>query len=87
MRRTLAAAAAAVLLAVAGCAGEGALPDAAADDRGYVSAGLGYFLAPKVGGVGVDIAAGFSQQVAGSPRVQLDTVIGANIGIRLHPDL
>jgi hypothetical protein len=57
------------------------------DDRGYVSAGLGYFLAPKVGGVGVDIAAGFSQQVAGSPRAQLDTVIGANIGIRLHPDL
>ncbi|MFV8750929.1 hypothetical protein ACNOYE_10330 [Nannocystaceae bacterium ST9] len=57
------------------------------DDRGYVSAGLGYFLAPKVGGVGVDIAAGFAQQVTGSPRAQLDTVIGVNIGIRLHPDL
>lgn len=57
------------------------------DDRGYVSAGLGYFLAPKVGGAGVDIAAGFAQQVAGSPRARLDTVIGVNIGIRLHPDL
>jgi hypothetical protein len=57
------------------------------DDRGYVSAGLGYFLAPKVGSVGVDISAGVAQQVAGSPRAQLDTVIGINIGIRLHPDL
>jgi hypothetical protein len=57
------------------------------DDRGYVSGGLGYFLAPKVGGVGVDIAAGFAQQVAGSPKAQLDTIIGVNIGIRLHPDL
>ncbi len=57
------------------------------DDRGYVAAGLGYFLAPKVGGVGVDIAAGFAQQVAGSTRTQLDTVISVNLGIRLHPDL
>jgi len=37
MTGALAAAAAAVLLGVAGCAGEGALPDRAADDRGYVS--------------------------------------------------
>jgi len=57
------------------------------DDRGYVSGGLGFFLAPKVGGVGVDFAAGFSQQVTGSPKGQLDTVIGINLGIRLHPDL
>ena len=37
MTGALAAAAAAVLLGVAGCVGEGALPDRAADDRGYVS--------------------------------------------------
>lgn len=57
------------------------------DDRGYVAAGLGFFLPPKVGGVGVDFAAGFAQQVAGSPRAQLDTIIGINIGLRLNPDL
>lgn len=58
-----------------------------ADDRGYVAAGLGFFLPPKVGGIGVDFAAGFAQQVAGSPRAQLDTIIGINLGLRLNPDL
>ncbi len=59
----------------------------AADDRGYVTGGLGFVMVPKVGGVGVDIGAGFAQQVTGSPRAQLDTVFAVNIGIRLHPDL
>lgn len=57
------------------------------DDRGYLSAGLGYFLAPKVGGVGVDISAGVAQQIAGNSRAQAETVFSINLGIRLHPDL
>jgi len=57
------------------------------DDRGYVSAGLGFIKPAAIGGVGVDVGAGFAQQVTGSPAKQLDTIISINIGLRLHPDL
>lgn len=57
------------------------------DDRGYVTGGLGFIKPAPLGGVGVDVGVGFAQQVTGSPRVQLDTVISVNIGIRLQPDL
>ena len=56
MRKTLAAAAAAVLLGLTGCAGEGALPDASADDRGYISGdGSTIELAPADRGDPVDV--------------------------------
>jgi hypothetical protein len=58
-----------------------------ADDRGYVSAGLGFIRPATLGGVGVDIGAGFAQQVTGAARGHLDTVFSLNIGIRLRPDL
>ena len=58
-----------------------------ADDRGYVSAGLGFIRPAKLGGVGVDVGVGFAQQVAGSPAPLLDTVLSVNIGLRLRPDL
>jgi hypothetical protein len=57
------------------------------DDRGYVSAGLGFIRPASVGGVGVDFGVGFAQQVTGSERAQLDTVFSVNLGIRLRPDL
>lgn len=58
------------------------------DDRGYVSAGLGFIKPAALGGVGVDVGVGFAQQVAGaaSPS-QLDTILSVNIGLRLRPDL
>lgn len=59
----------------------------AEDDRGYVSAGLGFIRPAPLGGVGVDIGVGFAQQVTGSPQRKLDTILGVNIGIRLRPDL
>ncbi len=34
--------------------------------------------------MGVDIGFGFQQQVAGP---MLETIIGFNLGLRLHPDL
>jgi hypothetical protein len=37
-----------------------------------------------VGGVGVDVGFGFTQQVSGPFK---DTVIGFNLGLRIHPDL
>lgn len=57
------------------------------DDRGYVSAGLGFIKPAPLGGVGVDFGVGFAQQVTGASRGQLDTVISINLGIRLRPDL
>jgi hypothetical protein len=57
------------------------------DDRGYVSGGLGFIRPAPLGGVGVDFGVGFAQQVTGSARDQLDTLISVNIGIRLQPDL
>lgn len=58
-----------------------------ADDRGYVTAGLGFIKPAQLGGVGVDVGAGFAQQVTGADRVKLDTVFSINVGIRLRPDL
>lgn len=57
------------------------------DDRGYVSGGLGFIKPAALGGVGVDVGVGFAQQVAGSPRAQLDTILSFNVGLRLRPDL
>lgn len=45
-RRLVPAAAVALAVALAGCAGEGALPDRAADDRGYVSGDGSYVQLP-----------------------------------------
>ncbi len=59
-----------------------------ADDRGYVTAGLGFIRPAQLGGVGVDFGVGFAQQVTGASRpTQLDTVISLNLGLRLRPDL
>ena len=63
---------------------DGRGPDAG-DDRGYVTGGLGFIKPAQVGGGGVDIGVGFRQQVSGDQP--LDTYIGVNIGLRLHPDL
>lgn len=57
------------------------------DDHVYVTGGLGYLRPAKLGGIGVDIGAGFSQQVDGPKQPRLETVIGINIGLRIHPDL
>lgn len=54
------------------------------DDRVFVSGGIAYVRPAPVGGVGVDIGFGFSQQVAGPLK---DTIIGFNLGLRIHPDL
>jgi hypothetical protein len=58
------------------------------DDRLYVAGGIGYIRPAKDGGVGVDIGAGFRQQVSG-PGLggQLETVIGVNLGLRIRPNL
>lgn len=53
------------------------------DDRIYISGGIAYVKQPKVGGVGVDVGFGFRQQVSGPLK---DTVLGVNIGLRVHPD-
>ena len=55
------------------------------DDRAYVGAGAGYVQNAGEGGVGWEVGLGFSQQVSG-PR-QLDTIIGAHLGLRLRPQL
>jgi hypothetical protein len=58
------------------------------DDRGYVSAGLGFIRPAANGGVGVDFGVGFAQQVTGASSQQLlDTILSVNLGIRLRPDL
>lgn len=54
------------------------------DDRVFVAGGIAYVKPASVGGVGVDVGFGFSQQVSGPLR---DTVIGFNLGLRIHPDL
>lgn len=54
------------------------------DDRVFVAGGIGYIKPAKLGGIGVDLGFGFSQQVAG-PRPE--TILGLNIGLRIHPDL
>lgn len=57
------------------------------DDRGYVSAGLGYVQPAKLGGVGVDFGVGFAQQVTGAKLRELDTIVSLNIGLRFRPNL
>jgi len=54
------------------------------DDRVFVSGGIAYVRPPPVGSVGVDVGFGFSQQVMGPDK---ETVIGFNLGLRIHPDL
>lgn len=54
------------------------------DDRVFISGGVAYVRPAPMGGVGVDVGFGFSQQVTGPLR---DTVIGFNLGLRIHPDL
>ena len=54
------------------------------DDRVYVAGGIAYAKNARPGGMGVDIGFGFQQQVAGPLT---ETIIGFNLGLRLHPDL
>lgn len=54
------------------------------DDRVFVAGGIAYVKPAKIGGLGVDVGVGFQQGVSG-PRKE--TVLGLNLGIRLHPDL
>ena len=55
------------------------------DDRSYLSGGTGYIHPAQIGGLGVDIGVGVSQQIHG-PK-PWETVIGINIGMRMHPNL
>jgi hypothetical protein len=54
------------------------------DDRIYVAGGIAYAKDARPGGMGVDIGFGFQQQVSGPLP---ETILGLNIGLRLHPDL
>ncbi len=54
------------------------------DDRVFVSGGVAYIRSPPVGSVGVDVGFGFSQQVMGAHK---ETILGFNLGLRIHPDL
>lgn len=54
------------------------------DDGVFVTGGLGFLLQPRKGGAGVDVGVGFSRQVTGDNP---ETFIGANVGVRLNPDL
>lgn len=54
------------------------------DDRIYVAGGIAYVKPAKIGGVGVDLGFGFQQQVDGPLK---ETILGFNLGMRLHPDL
>ncbi len=54
------------------------------DDRIYVAGGLAYVRDARPGGMGVDIGFGFQQQVSGPLP---ETILGFNLGLRLHPDL
>ncbi len=54
------------------------------DDRIYVAGGVAYAKNARPGGMGVDIGFGFQQQVSGPKR---ETILGLNLGLRLHPDL
>lgn len=53
------------------------------DDVVVVAGGLGYIKPAPLGGVGIDIGAGFQQEVKGGRN----TLISVNIGIRIRPDL
>ncbi|RMG94594.1 MAG: hypothetical protein D6705_15760 [Deltaproteobacteria bacterium] len=56
-----------------------------ADDRVYVTGGLGYVKPAKLGGVGVDVGIGVRQQVAGfGPK---ETFLAFHVGLRIRPDL
>lgn len=58
------------------------------DDRIFVAGGIGYSKPAKLGGVGVDIGAGFRQQVSGPALGDRgETVISFNLGLRIRPDL
>ncbi len=54
------------------------------DDRIYLAGGVAYTKNARPGGMGVDIGFGFQQQVDG-PKAE--TILGLNLGLRLHPDL
>jgi hypothetical protein len=54
------------------------------DDRVYVSGGIAYVRQAPLGGIGVDVGFGFSQQVSG---LQKETILGFNLGLRINPDL
>ena len=54
------------------------------DDVVLLSGGVGYIKPAPVGGLGIDVSVGFSQHLTG-PRKE--TVLGLNVGFRLHPDL
>ena len=54
------------------------------DDRIYVAGGIAYAKDASPGGMGVDIGFGFQQQVSGPLK---ETILGINLGLRLHPDL
>lgn len=54
------------------------------DDRIYVAGGLAYAKNARPGGMGVDIGIGVQQQVSGP---MLETILGINLGLRMHPDL
>ena len=55
------------------------------DDRVVIAGGLAYVKPAQIGGVGLDIGIGFQQDVRGDgPK---ETVLGLNIGLRIHPDL
>lgn len=57
------------------------------DDRAYVTGGLGFIRPAKLGGIGIDVGVGLRQQVAGPKTPGLETFIGVNLGLRIHPDL
>ena len=52
------------------------------DDRGYISAGVGYVRAPPKGAVGIDLGVGFSRQITGPSR---ETVLSVSLGLLLNP--
>ncbi|MEM6293407.1 MAG: hypothetical protein AAGA54_19195 [Myxococcota bacterium] len=54
------------------------------DDRVYIAGGIAYAKNARPGGMGVDLGFGFQQQVSGPQR---ETILGFNLGLRLHPDL
>lgn len=55
----------------------------AADDRGYISFGGGYFVSPGKGQVGLNFGLGFSRQITGpSP----DTTLAITLGVLLNPN-
>ena len=54
------------------------------DDRIFVAGGIAYAKDARPGGMGVDIGFGFQQQVSGPLK---ETILGFNLGLRLHPDL